>query len=243
MECNDPTQPADSRESPLKASGHTVQYLTEYVEAMWAAISASESRASAAYLEEMKSARGRPDFTDRVTAAGIRYVVAHFNATADNSLPDGPLTPRQLNEYCSLLKLLSEHLKNDLVPRLAELEPTEFAKRRFQVYAVLELTERMNQLHADASIRLQKKQKRMNSESLKIANAIHEVEAALASGKRKHAVQVWQQVRQNMGKKYAKARLYEQACQDASDYYKWERGEHKVGSRPDVDITKALLEP
>jgi hypothetical protein len=67
------------------------------------------------------------------------------------------------------------------------------------------------------------------------------LEIALRNGKRKEASEIWMAARKVQNLPATKAALYDEACQDKAEYYRWERGELKEGSQADIDIRKALL--
>jgi hypothetical protein len=67
------------------------------------------------------------------------------------------------------------------------------------------------------------------------------LEIALRAGKRKEASKIWIAARKVQNLPATKAALYDEACQDKAEYYRWERGELKEGSQADIDIRKALL--
>jgi hypothetical protein len=68
-----------------------------------------------------------------------------------------------------------------------------------------------------------------------------DIHKALLEGKRKYAVELWQEARRAAGKPAAQNVLYAESRQDPSEFYKWRRGEKPDGSQPDKDIRAAML--
>lgn len=68
-----------------------------------------------------------------------------------------------------------------------------------------------------------------------------DINAALQQGKRRDAVDLWQEARRAACKPASQKVLYAESGQDPSEFYKWRRGEKPDGSQADKDIRAAML--
>ncbi len=75
------------------------------------------------------------------------------------------------------------------------------------------------------------------------ASSVENIKRALQDGRRKDAALHWLAIRRSQSLRATKSAIYEGACQDKAEYYRWERGELPRDSRAARDIESVLLRP
>jgi hypothetical protein len=127
-----------------------------------------------------------------------------------------------------------------------QLREQEEAGTSAQFEKTAGVVERAIETHAEASAESPESEPLLAPEHGAAGESANQVfktnlEIALRDGKRKEASEIWKAARKVQNLPATKVALYNEACQDKAEYYRWERGELKEGSQADEDIRRALF--